>query len=114
MLLEGRRALCQSGGSTVGVFNCIHVTYAGTRPQLKVVQPGIPRRVTSASDGKDQVGFHDLTRSISFALVLPVRDVPPPPNRFGLLALSGEAQPGTPLLASAWQWQGLTGSVLTV
>lgn len=113
MLLEGRRALCQSGGSAVGVFNCIHVTYAGTRPQLKVVQPGIPRRVTSASDGKDQVGFHDLTRSISFALVLPVRDVPPP-NRFGLLALSGEAQPGTPLLASAWQWQGLTGSVLTV
>lgn len=98
----------------MGVFNCIHVTYAGTRPQLKVVQPGIPRRVTSASDGKDQVGFHDLTRSISFALVLPVRDVPPPPNRFGLLALSGEAQPGTPLLASAWQWQGLTGSVLTV
>lgn len=80
MLLEGRRALCQSGGSAVGVFNCIHVTYAGTRPQLKVVQPGIPRRVTSASDGKDQVGFHDLTRSISFALVLPVRDVPPPPT----------------------------------
>lgn len=80
MLLEGRRALCQSGGSAVGVFNCIHVTYAGTRPQLKVVQPGIPRRVTSASDGKDQVGFHDLTRSISFCIGFACERRAPPPT----------------------------------